>query len=233
VAGKTTLAVYLLQAAPISPHASIFYCLCPDRLTHPGRSVCGLIFRSLVAQLIRVKSEVLPYVYEMFVKLGATPSLPKVRDLLETLLRSPGITYIILDGLDECESTDQRHVLSELQNLLRPDVRTKDEKLKVLICSRETKEISRKLNQARQIFLSDEQQEMSRDICKFTKSSLAELSDRFSTEIINEVSGEVVKKADGKLFNLVKLFTLLINTNRNVSLGTAYLVRLARSRKHR
>jgi hypothetical protein len=169
----------------------------------------------------------------MFVKLGATPSLPKVRDLLETLLRSPGITYIILDGLDECESTDQRHVLSELQNLLRPDVRTKDEKLKVLICSRETKEISRKLNQARQIFLSDEQQEMSRDICKFTKSSLAELSDRFSTEIINEVSGEVVKKADGKLFNLVKLFTLLINTNRNVSLGTAYLVRLARSRKHR
>ena len=204
MAGKTTLAVYLLQAASISPQASIFYCLCPDRLTHPSGSVCGLIFRSLVAQLIRAKSEVLPYVYETFVKLGATPSLSKVRDLLGTLLQSPSTTYIILDGLDECESADQRNVLSELQNLLRPDARTKDEKLKVLICSRETKEISRKLNQARQIFLRDEQQEMSRDICKFTESHLAELSGRFSAEIINEVSGEIVKKADGKLFNLVK-----------------------------
>jgi hypothetical protein len=216
----------------MSPQASIFYCLCPDRLTHPGRSVCGLVFRSLVAQLIRVKSEVLSFVYETFVKLGATPSLPKVRDLLQTLLRSPGITYIIFDGLDECESADQTHVLSELQNLLKPDARTKDEKLKVLICSRETKEISRKLNQMPQISLSDEQQNMSRDISKFTEFSLAELSDRFPTEIINEVNGEVVKKADGELFTLVKNFDLMINVNRNVSLGTTCLVHVARSRKH-
>ena len=153
----------------------------------------------------------LPFVYETFVKLGATPSLPKVRDLLRTLLRSPGTTYIIFDGLDECESADQTNVLSELQNLLKPDARAKDEKLKVLICSRETKEISRKLKQTLQISLSDEQQAMSRDISKFTEFSLAELSDRFSTEVIKEVSGEVVKKADGELFTLVKNFGLMIS----------------------
>lgn len=179
-----------------------------------------------------MKSEVLPFVYETFVKLGATPSLPKVRDMLQILLRSPGIAYIIFDGLDECESADQTRVLSELQSLLKPDARTKDEKLKVLICSRETKEISRKLNQTLQISLSDEQQDMSRDIRKFTEFSLAELSDRFSTEIINEVSDEVVKKADGELFTLVKNFGLMINVNRNVSLGTTCLVHVARSRKH-
>jgi NACHT domain len=231
--GKTTLACYLMQTASISLQSSMFYCLCPDRLTRPGSNVCGLVFRSLVAQLIRAKSEVLPYVYETFVKLGATPSLCRVRDLLGTLLRCPGTTFLILDGLDECEPQDQRLVVSELQNLLKPDARAGNERLKILICSRETKDILRKLHNIPQVFLSHEQDDMSKDIAKFTESSLAELFERFPPEVVNEVCGEVVQKADGELFDHVEHGDSLTAADRYVPLGATGLIAAARSREHR
>jgi Cdc6-like AAA superfamily ATPase len=136
------------------------------------------------------------------VKVGAVTKLGKTKELLANLLRSLETTYILLDGLDECADKDQKQILMELSNLIPADSKAKENspKLKILVCSRETKEIARKLNKVPQISLTNEDRYVSQDIASFVKSSLAELKDRFQDNIVDEIQDIVVKKADGKTF---------------------------------
>lgn len=131
----------------------------------------------------------LPHVYDNFVKVRAIPSISKTRHLLKDLLGSLETIFLVLDGLDECEGPHQKQMLTELSTLLLPDQQRhlSQSKLKVLICSRETKEIARKLSKAPQISLSKEQQFVSRDIATFAKNSLSELRGRFDDTIVDEI----------------------------------------------
>jgi Cdc6-like AAA superfamily ATPase len=138
------------------------------------------------------------------VKVRAVTKLGKTKELLANLLRSLKTTYILLDGLDECADKDQKQILMELSNLIPADSKAKENspKLKILVCSRETKEIARKLNKVPQISLTNEDRYVSQDIASFVKSSLAELKDRFQNNTVDEIQDIVVKKADDKIFSV-------------------------------
>jgi hypothetical protein len=90
--------------------------------------------------------------------------------------------------------------LTELSNLPLPDQSRKPDRLslKILICSRETKDILGKLKKVPQVSLNDEQRLVSRDIAKFTRDSLLELRGRFENAVVDEVEEGIVNKADGK-----------------------------------
>ncbi len=137
-------------------------------------------------------------------KVRAVTKLGKTKELLANLLRSLKTTYILLDGLDECADKDQKQILMELSNLIPADSKAKENspKLKILVCSRETKEIARKLNKVPQISLTNEDRYVSQDIASFVKSSLAELKDRFQNNTVDEIQDIVVKKADDKIFSV-------------------------------
>lgn len=195
--GKTTLATYLVEETPIPPASQILYCLCSYGFGGSERNPCSLTFRSLCAQILRKRPDLLPYVYDNYAKTGAIPSLVKARELLRNLLQFSERIFLVLDGLDEFEGPDQRQVLQEITNLVTPTRDLDHLNLKVLVCSRETREITRKIGQNAQIFLSDEDQSVSRDIAIFTRNSLSELKDRFPNDEIDVIRDSVVQKANG------------------------------------
>jgi hypothetical protein len=193
--GKTTLVTYIYENAPIPPNTILLYCLCSYGFARSEANISGLTFRSLIAQLIRKERNLLPYVYDN-VKTGAVPSATTVKDLLKDLIRASGPTFLIIDGLDECEGAHQRQLLSDLRAFRGTG---QDQvAVKFLICSRETKEISAGLKKVPQVFLTEEKVKVSKDIAIFAKDSLSPLRERFNTAIAEEVEQTVVKKADGK-----------------------------------
>lgn len=196
--GKTTLATYLVEVAPIPPSSYILYCLCSYGFGRSERNACSLTFRSLIAQILRKQPDLLSYIYDNYAKTGVIPSLAKARELLKSLLEFSEQIFLVLDGLDEFEGPDQKQVLNEIAHLV---TRTRDPpqlNLKVLVCSRETREIRRKMSQNMQISLSDEDQFVSRDIATFTRNSLSELRGQFADDVVEEIGHSVVQKANGK-----------------------------------
>jgi hypothetical protein len=163
---------------------------------------CSLIFRTLIAQILRKEQQgaLLPHIYDNYVKIGVTPSLSRTRDLLHELLRASGPTFIIVDGLDECNAQQQQQVLKELWALPRLEKSSPDDRLpvKALVCSRETKEILSRMKKSPQVSLNEEKQAVSKDISTFVKAALSEIEDRFEQAVLKEIRQEIVKKADGK-----------------------------------
>ncbi|OAL28588.1 hypothetical protein AYO22_02782 [Fonsecaea multimorphosa] len=197
--GKTTLATFLYENAPIPPNATMLYCLCSYGFARSEVSVCGLVFRSLIAQLIRKDRSLLPHVYDNHVKTGNVPSATKSKDLLKDLLRACGPTFLILDGVDECDGSHQRQLLSDLRAFFLPNKNTDEGHLpiKILICSRETKETMCHLKRVPQVLLTKERVKVSKDISLFAKESLSPLRGRFSGPVVDEIEESVVEKADG------------------------------------
>jgi hypothetical protein len=196
-----------MDAAPLSPKSIIVCCLCSQVLQSGATDVCSTLFRLLCAQILRSKPDLVPYVYEQYVRLGLTASLKKTRELLKQLFLSSGTVFLIMDGLDEYESSDQKRVLDELSHLIKahPDSKADEPqpRLKLMLCSRETRDlvrdIPRKLNKPMVVSLSEEHKKISEDIALFTHASLAELRGRFADVEVDQVGDRIVQKADGEL----------------------------------
>ena len=128
------------------------------------------------------------------------PSATRTRDLLKDLLGASGPIFLIIDGLDECEGSHQRQLLLDLRAFL-PSNKSVDQgqlAMKILICSRETKEIVANLKKVPQVFLTKEKVKVSKDIAIFAKEGLSPLRDRFSASAVEEIERGVVNKADGE-----------------------------------
>jgi hypothetical protein len=194
--GKTTLATYLIEEASFPPESIVLYCLCSYGFGKVDSNACSLTIRSLIAQIIKHRSDLLPHVYENYVKIGAPASLPRTREVLSDLLRTMKSAFLVIDGVDECGVAHQRQILSELQSLLTRN--DEGNTMKVLVCSRETKEIGRRLGRVPKLSLSESKEEVDRDIATFTTKRLAELQERFSEDIVIEIGNEIVRKAGGK-----------------------------------
>ena len=231
--GKTTLAAYLKEKAPLPPQSTILYCLCSYGFGRQESNACSLAFRSLIAQLLRNRADLVSHAYETYVKVGTVPKLGKTKDLLKDLLRCLKITYILLDGLDECDSSDQKLLISELSNLALTDSKASlnPPNLKILVCSRDTKDIARKMNKVPQISLTSENQHVSQDIAAFTKKSLADLKDRFDDGVVEEIGSAVVEKAEGGTFLPLDLAVTYI-CHRHVSMGSTRSRYSHRPREH-
>lgn len=87
-------------------------------------------------------------------------------------------------------------MLSEILNLCHPS--NGRIKAKVLLSSRETRPILRKLKSSPQISLRKEHDSLRQDITRFTKASLSELTERFGDSLVDEIGVIIVQKTDGR-----------------------------------
>jgi hypothetical protein len=195
--GKSVLASYVVNFARTEPTTLIISYICSFSQERRSGSLCARIVRYVIARLLRSHQYLLPYVYETYISKGirAPPQIPKA--LLLDLLTVIETTLFVIDGLDECEESDQRGVLTELLDL----VNSSKKGLRILFFSRESRDIKRKLDKVPQISLSDEETSMSEDIELFTKASLLELRQRFEEHIIDAIEQVLIRKANGTLFS--------------------------------
>lgn len=133
------------------------------------------------------------------------------------LLQGVSPCRIVIDGLDECEASEQRFVVDDLVQLVSTNSQAN---CKLLICSRDVPEIGRTLQKKAKrlasISLSKESEFVSNTIQAFAKSRIQELIDekpslRVDNSTINEITQVIVEKSDGLLLLSYRIIRPLLN----------------------
>ncbi|CAN9080448.1 unnamed protein product [Alternaria alternata] len=164
---------------------AVFYYFCSSLrsnadgpITRPNR-----LLRSIISEVIQKHQDLAIYVHDVYFMAHPVPSKKALLNLLPELLRGLGSVRLIIDGIDEWVSRDQKDVLNDLSQIVSID--KSSHICKVLVASRETMEISRSLRRknksATTISLSngDEDLAISRSIARFVESKLSDLPDHF------------------------------------------------------
>jgi hypothetical protein len=150
--------------------------------------------------------------------------------LLPELLRGLGSVRLIVDGIDEWASRDQKDVLHDLSQIVSVDQSSYT--CKILVASRETIEISRPLRRKNKpvttISLSngDEDIAISRSIANFVESKLSDLPDHFDeldpdASIMACVKKTLIEKSHGNLCSNCVLTRYVLNLAQVCFCGSA------------
>lgn len=113
--------------------------------------------------------------------------------MVEKLASSFSFIYIIIDGLDEWVPPEQELTLDALLKLGRSLPAT----CKLLIASRRTQSITKMLNQYPMSCLDDYPELAQTAISSFIKPPLDQLRPKFSSAIIDRLTDEILRKANG------------------------------------
>jgi hypothetical protein len=117
-AGKTILASIVIDELRRFPNAIVLFFYCRhDEETH---NTFLSVARSILSQLLSQSPRLLPYLHQ-HASLSSDLSLTSIslaKDMLRTALLSCEMTYIVIDGLDECPRGDRVEISSFFRNLV-------------------------------------------------------------------------------------------------------------------
>ena len=127
--GKSVLASLIVEesqalAAPKNLKVIYFYCRHGDL----ERNSFVAMARCFLRDLLNADDQVTAHIYEAAVD-SKEPYLRTQnhsRDLLNICLKAVGRTYIILDGLDECEEAEQKHIAEWLRKYVEDSASGQD-----------------------------------------------------------------------------------------------------------
>lgn len=129
-----------------------FYCSYQDEQRRTFLSVG----RALIGQLLLQNDTLLAYLHEQCLASGQTSlvSLQLCEDILRTCLAAMGPVYIIIDGIDECDSAERKAILSLMTSLVANC--TEPGRLRALFISQEENDIRKLLRGCQVLRLTDE-----------------------------------------------------------------------------
>lgn len=108
--GKSVLASLVIDEASQLEHTTtlFFYCKHDDE---DKNKFLGMA-RSILRQLLQKDETLLIYLFDVATKKGDARlrTVKLAREMLTTCLKAVGKTYVIIDGIDECEPTEQQHI---------------------------------------------------------------------------------------------------------------------------
>ena len=159
-----------------------FYCKYKDG----RRDNFKVIARALLNQMVRQNQDLVPYLYEECVCSGQVvlDSEKQLRTLLEIVCQGLEDGFLIIDGIDECDTVERRKVLTFMPPLVEKANEDQENTMRGLFISRDEGDIRRMLSQAviRQIGVNDN----SPDTRTFTASQVSKLVEKFE---ISEAMG--------------------------------------------
>ena len=157
----------------------------------------GHVLRSLAIQLVRYDTNLSTLVWDQYVRRGLTSSVENMRKLLPDLLSAVPCPNLVLDGLDECQETEQRFILKELLSLCE-----NSHALNLLVSSRDGGFIASKLRRKPTVSLRDEHTAVEGDIACFVKARLQpaveELGILIPVETAQRVEEELIRCSNGE-----------------------------------
>ena len=175
-------------------HVVYFYCKESD----PFRRSFNEIARSLIGQLLALNPVCLGYLYERTLKSGERipTSTHLCKDILKSLIANHEQLLIGIDGLDECEESERRHVLDLIQGILNSSSTKRN--VRIFLTSRKEKDIGESIGSA--IRLKIRPHHLERDIKHYLQVRVSELSKKFSLSIDEKerISKDVAKRSDGR-----------------------------------
>ncbi|KAI9737414.1 MAG: hypothetical protein M1834_009568 [Cirrosporium novae-zelandiae] len=161
------------------------------------------------------------YAFDEYVSKGQNPSMVNTRRLLGELLQIVPSGHIGIDGLDEYHDKDHASILNALISLNN----RLQEHCKILVSSRETGEIKKKLRSKSMLSLKDSRMEVDGDIRIYVKDLLIKLQESLNCEInekiMNSIEQTLSKKATGMFLWVYLMVTTLENQYSVEDLQTA------------
>ncbi|RDW85274.1 hypothetical protein BP6252_02864 [Coleophoma cylindrospora] len=121
-AGKTILTSLLIEQAQQIPLVSVLFFYCKHK--DPQRTTFVGIVRAILAQvLVKLRDDdLLPFLYQQYLDSGETSlsSLQLCSNLLSAVFENMPQSmkvYIVIDGIDECDSDERRKILSTFSSI--------------------------------------------------------------------------------------------------------------------
>lgn len=186
--GKTILASRIIEERLRLNQQSIvfFYCKYQDE----QRKTFLAIARSILSQLLNVDDDILPYLYDQCIGSGQVSlvSTQTSVELLKTCLQTVPQTYIVIDGIDECEYSERKVILSFFTSLIDNDINPG--RLRGLFVSQDENDIRKILRNASVLRLTEEHNKS--DIEAYASHWLSKIVLKFG---IPDVTLEYIKAA--------------------------------------
>lgn len=155
------------------PHKQILFFFC-DYCT-PAHDVAAQVFKAYLAQSIRRESDLAPFIYDNYSSKGRSPTTKVLKEILVTILKESDFVRLIVDGVDEVQSTEHRRLLQELHAVAT----TAGASCKLLVSSQDLPSIRPFLSGKTRdhLFLGDEKQAISKDMATVVDASFETLGD--------------------------------------------------------
>ena len=168
------------------------------------------ILRSLLMQLLRKDGEVVAHIYKECVLGKTSPNISALERLLQIVIASMSnepfkteYIWVILDGLDECETEKQVRVVSLMNQISSIPSSSGGTICKVLILSRASPTLSNRLRKKPTISLTEEKESLEEAIRQYGSQRLRSLHKKLcqlavGPEDIKAIEQSIAKKADGE-----------------------------------
>ena len=196
--GKTMIASLIIEEMKSidSVDLAFFYC----RYNDNHKSSFTNVLRSVLVQLIQQNEDLLSYVYDACCSSSEVTldSPSRLKNLVETSLRSCSDCCIIVDGVDECEQTEAKKIiewfLGFIENIPQHDTAT----IRLLFVSQRDKVTESLLAKAPVIPLDSKQHQ--EDIQAYARHWSEKLQRKFgiSDGLASQISTAVADQAKGE-----------------------------------
>ena len=181
-----------------APTSDVVYFYCKE--SDPSRRSFNEIARSLIGQLLALNPVYLDYLYEKTLKSGERipTSTHLCKDIVKSLTANRENLFVGIDGLDECEESERRHVLDLIHGILNSSSTKRN--VRIFLTSRKEKDIGESIGSA--IRLEIKPHHLEQDIKYYVQERVSELSKKFSisTHEKEHISKDVAKRSNGRWY---------------------------------
>ncbi|KAF8444436.1 hypothetical protein BDZ91DRAFT_853780 [Kalaharituber pfeilii] len=203
-AGKTILTSVIVQylekigqstpsAGAIPVAVAYFYC----RYRTENKDSLNAVGRGILSQLIKHNKGIISLLWEKMADSGeiTLKASNLLVELLEVAMKDSKTSYVIIDGLDECEKTERRKIISTLQSISEAINQQVPGTIRLLFISTNEPDIRRRLSSIVKIQLKPNDN----DIRQYTTVWTAKIQKRFrlSDAETDNIIAKVLERAQG------------------------------------
>lgn len=202
----------MVQFLRTARQSTVLFCFYSYIVSNTYPDPVVFILATLVAQILRQRTDLATYVYEDFVAESRPLSIRSLQELLSNLLPQLVMPRILIDGIDECirydmqgkpsDLTPVKEVLASILQLESPTQASTP--TKILVVSRDILEVVGKLSKRPTVALDKESDALTADITRYAAKSLETIRERFENlsgvdDILQDVRKNVVSRSQGTL----------------------------------
>jgi hypothetical protein len=184
------------HTSPTQVSIGFFYC----KQGGDKDNLLGIV-KALLSQLIKQNAKLYPFLYEMILE-TSQPGLTVGSDAKSLLTKtltaiSAMVTYIIIDGLDECEADQVRSVIATLTTIMESMSSQTKGSCQIFFTSRDENHIRRQLTKAQKVKIRPKDNE--EDMRNYAQIQANQIQRKFELSDIEwqELMNGVTSRANG------------------------------------
>jgi hypothetical protein len=188
IKGKTILASLIIEQLQERKQGRVLFFYCKHK--QPEKNTFAGILRGLLTQLLYLDNALSSYLYEICSSKDQVGLSTILEQLAEIAFDSQGTSFIILDGLDECEPVEAENALSWFKSRQTDAMQADLGHIRLLCVGQRTDVLQRMLSSAVDISLENASHQG--DIERYVKEQACTIREDF--EIDSQIEAEIVTR---------------------------------------